>query len=231
MEIVFNGFVILGMVVFVVGLIILLVRVSRKPRLGANGIPAIKKIVCPSDSKLREWGFQLVPNNFMLDPAEANLLSALQGMVLGYLSMRYGDRFTVLRKVPAKQLFATRGGCSVEDVELLQVINELVADFVVCSDVGSTTPVFAVMMWDGYPQAMANRGIIEYQHLDRKWLLSEEQHRKWTLAGIMQYAGIPVLYADSSVASKIARWNKDGSDVSLQEELTCAIGSIDLRLG
>ncbi|MBA3075032.1 MAG: DUF2726 domain-containing protein [Anaerolineae bacterium] len=225
----FLGIILIGAGLGITLLIYTIVRKFSKesPELG---LARRGRIVVPSDSTLAMWGGQLIPNEYMMDLAESNIFTGLEKVILGELSLRYGDRFRLLYKVDAKRLVKVRPGLFLKDSDLLRAVDTLRADYVVCTDTGGYKPVIVVMLWDGDPRAINNKKVCEYRSLDRRRLHTEDQINKWALAGILSGCGIPVFYVSwKTIEIQITPEGLKVEDI-LQEELSNAIGSVDFDL-
>jgi len=151
------------------------------------------KVYLPSQRTFETWRGQLQPIN-MMDLDERIVYKNLQKAIMGELSLRYGDRFSLHYKFPLSLLLQERQ--NVVDGELRLLLQQSVVDFLICVAGTSVVPAVAIFVWNGSKEPFVNSSVVPFTGFDRRMLHDSEDIRTWAIAGILQGSGVPTFFAE-----------------------------------
>lgn len=186
---VLGGLLFCGAIAF--GIYMLARKVERKN--ADFSIPGRNQVYVPSSSTLETWNGQLEPANLM-DLDERVVFRNLRKAIMGELSLRFGDRFSLLYKVPLSLLLKERR--EVVDGELRLLIHQSVVDYLICVEGTKIIPALALFVWNGTKAVFKEGTVVPFSEISRRMLFGAEDIRSWTIAGILQGAGVPTYFVE-----------------------------------
>ncbi len=137
---------------------------------------------------------------------ERQVFDALYAWVWDDLNTRYGDRFTLLAKIPLNHLVKSK----VETLpnELLKVMSREV-DFVICARGHKLKPVLAITIWVGSSSQNDNALPLMPDQVVEHRDLTPQEWEQWIGAGLLQLAGIHSYLVTEKMALDWARVCRD----------------------